>query len=258
MCILFRDEEYYEAEKVLGRDVNEVFSIKSRAGAALESEAGKTILQASKKFISETELQEIKETASRSGRTLESQDLSKPLVQVLAEQRESKEQLKLERDKIIKQGKNKPLDEDEALFLESIATAEATQHKNEKEIEKNELEAFHRALLKHQTTSVAKMKKNTTLDEDKKEVEYGPKQVSSHGNILGKRQHTVSRPAIARIVRKKRIENSESENDKDQERTDNEILKPASILTEEDQRKGDVLPENHLVGLLSGYESEDN
>ncbi|KAI7840641.1 hypothetical protein COHA_005662 [Chlorella ohadii] len=112
-----REEQYFDREEVLGRDAASVFPTESKKAAAQGAGLAE-LLGANKKFISETELQEIKSTMG-----LRPEDgtiaADKPLAEVLREAKEAKEAAFQEQWKKMKQGKNRPLDEDELDFVDS-------------------------------------------------------------------------------------------------------------------------------------------
>lgn len=252
-----REEEYYEAEKVLGRDVNDVFSIKSRAGAALKSEAAQSILEGAKRFVSESELKEMKASMARSRRHDDSTEPMKPLAQALLEQREAKEQARAEREKLLKQGKNRPLDEDEALFLESIAEAEALQQRTERELERSELEAFHTAMLRQQQREAQKAYEKEKEDGKVATTETEKRKMPEEWlGTSEKRRNLSARPVIARVIRKRgdakehgvRTNDSTNAIVAENDQKSNEVPKHASST--------EVQPEGGLAGLLSEYDSD--
>ena len=66
-------------------------------------------------------------------------------LQVLREAKEAKESAFQDQWKQMKQGKNRPLDEDELTFLDEVAEAEAARQRAAAQEEENELAAFHAA-----------------------------------------------------------------------------------------------------------------
>jgi FAM192A/Fyv6, N-terminal domain len=153
LLYICREEQYYAIDDVLGRDTASVFPNESKK-AALQTDAAQAILQqGNKKFISETELAEIKSITGGKGRVEDgSIAADKPLAQILREQREAKDAQFKEQWKQMKTGKNRPLDEDELDFLDGIAAAENAKRKREAEEEAAELDAFHQALKEQQET----------------------------------------------------------------------------------------------------------
>ena len=137
----------------MGRDTASVFPNESKK-AALQTDAAQAILQKGKqKFISETELAEIKSITGGKGRIEDgSIAADKPLAVILREQREAKDAQFKEQWKQMKTGKNRPLDEDEMEFLDGIAAAENARRQREADEEAAELDAFHKALKEQQET----------------------------------------------------------------------------------------------------------
>lgn len=70
--------------------------------------------------------------------------------QVLREAKEAKETAFQEQWKQMKQGKNRPLDEEEMEFIDSVAEQEAAARRRQREEEAAELAAFHAAQQQHQ------------------------------------------------------------------------------------------------------------
>ncbi|KAL4443281.1 hypothetical protein ABPG75_011018 [Micractinium tetrahymenae] len=139
-----REEQYFDREEVLGRDLTSVFPTEAKK-AAVDNAGLAELLGAGKaKFISETELEEIK---SKRGLSVEDGTLAadKPLAEILREAKEAKEAAFQDQWKKMKQGKNRPLDEDEMEFVDSIAQAEAAARRRQREEEEAELAAFHAA-----------------------------------------------------------------------------------------------------------------
>ncbi|KAL4423399.1 hypothetical protein ABPG77_009977 [Micractinium sp. CCAP 211/92] len=139
-----REEQYFEREEVLGRDAASVFPTEAKK-AAVDNAGLAELLGAGKaKFISETELEEIK---SKRGLSVGDGTLAadKPLAEILREAKEAKEAAFQEQWKTMKQGKNRPLDDDEFEFVDSIAQAEAAARRRQREEEEAELAAFHAA-----------------------------------------------------------------------------------------------------------------
>jgi hypothetical protein len=89
-------------------------------------------------------LQEIKAATGGKGRVEDgSIAADKPLAQVLQDAKDAKEAAFQEGWKQMKVGKNRPLDEDEMGFLDSLAEAEAEQQRQVAREEADELAAYH-------------------------------------------------------------------------------------------------------------------
>jgi len=131
----------------LGRDIKSVFPTESKR-AVLESDAAKAILeQGSKKFITESELAEITAASRRRDGDGDGDGdgaPTKPLAQILLDQRAEKEARFQEQWKQMKIGKNRPLDEDELQFLDSFWKAEAEEVKRRAQEEQVEIEEFQK------------------------------------------------------------------------------------------------------------------
>ncbi|KAK9805664.1 hypothetical protein WJX72_010796 [[Myrmecia] bisecta] len=139
-----REEVLIEREAVLGRDTRTVFPTESVALAKGEAENAKAALGALK-FVSESELEEIR--SQRGGRVEDGAvSVDKPLAQVLLEAKEAKEAAFQEQWRKMKQGKNRPLDEDELEFLETLEAHQRTHEQAQKEDELRELDAYQVAV----------------------------------------------------------------------------------------------------------------
>ena len=112
------EEELFDAEKELGRDVKSVFKM-------LDDDGGK---EKSNKFVTAEELERLRK--ERGGKEEESEkEPVKSLWQILQEQRDVKEEKFQEGWKTMKEGKNRPLEEDEIEFLDEV---EEQKRENEK------------------------------------------------------------------------------------------------------------------------------
>ncbi|GAB4818646.1 hypothetical protein N2152v2_005692 [Parachlorella kessleri] len=144
-----REEQYFDREEVLGRDATSVFPTEAKKAATLDPEALKAAIGGDRKFISASEVRsQLEEIKARRGLTVEDGTLapSKPLAEVLREAKEAKEQAFQDMWKQMKQGKNRPLDEDELEFLDSVADAAAEQERAVRQQEEEALAAFQEAL----------------------------------------------------------------------------------------------------------------
>lgn len=136
--MLYREEQVFDREEVLGRDACSVFPTESKRMVSMDPEKVKEVLGKDRKFISETELEEIHAARGTRGDVV----AQKPLAEILKEQRDAKDAAFQEQWKQMKTGKNRPLEEDELHFLDSLAQAEQQRWKVEIEQEKAELESF--------------------------------------------------------------------------------------------------------------------
>ncbi|MEW5318598.1 MAG: hypothetical protein WDW38_009810 [Sanguina aurantia] len=151
-----REERYFDREEVLGRDVTSVFSKPAPRKAAVhdsdgaggpsstplaDAEALKQSLGA-RRFISETELDEVR--ASRGKGSVEDGAVAvdKPLVEVLREAKAAKEADFASKWKTMKTGKNRPLDPEELDFLDGMLQQERDRDRQWSQQQKEELYAF--------------------------------------------------------------------------------------------------------------------
>ena len=137
-------EATYDVEKELGRDVSSVFGGASGSG----------------RFVTASELERLRE--EREGRGDEEaaeNNNNKPLWEVLREQKEKKEREFGEGWKTMKEGKNRPLEEDEAAFLDEV---EEQKREGEKRKRKEEEELAKQFKLEKQ--EAVKMKNEKAKD----------------------------------------------------------------------------------------------
>ncbi len=138
-------ERRFDRERVLGRDAASVFPTLAQAEADKVAGAAQAVI-GSMNFVTETELEEIKE---RRGGTLRVEDgtaeASKPLWAVLQEAKEAKEEAFARGWKTIKQGQNKPLDEEEIEFLDEVEDAAREDERRRIERERDDVETFRLA-----------------------------------------------------------------------------------------------------------------
>ncbi|GMH33042.1 hypothetical protein BSKO_00876 [Bryopsis sp. KO-2023] len=139
------EEEEPEDEGPVGRDAASVFPNEARAQQEAQTEQ---LLEAvgAGRFISETELEEIR-TQGLSAKTETGQILpERPLAEVLAENKRKKEEEFQDQWKQMKQGKNRPLDADEFEFIDTLHQNEVDRSRRMEEEEKTELDAFKAAV----------------------------------------------------------------------------------------------------------------
>jgi hypothetical protein len=97
----------------------------------------------SKKFITETELEQIKQQRGEAADD-ESAGSMKPLAEILRENKARKDEEFKNVWKSMKTGKNRPLDEDELDHLNKLAQGEASKEMERRREEELELEEFRR------------------------------------------------------------------------------------------------------------------
>lgn len=129
------EERTFDREKVLGRDTASVFP--STTGGET-SESARAAVQ--RKFITESELMTMRESERGGGDG--GRETGKPLYQILAEREEHKEQEFQEKWASMKVGKNRPLDADEAEFLDEVENERRAAELKRKREENDELEKF--------------------------------------------------------------------------------------------------------------------
>jgi len=136
-------EQTYDREKIFGRDASSVFPSLGGGGGG-EGEEKKD--DARSKFVTESELQEMRDRGESTGGGGETNpDAGKPLYQILAEQKERKQQDFDEQWASMKVGKNRPLDAEEVEFLDELENERKAAEKKRQREESEELEAFKRA-----------------------------------------------------------------------------------------------------------------
>jgi hypothetical protein len=128
--------------KNASRDIKDVFpSHSKRVLLQVATEQG-ALPKEAKRFVSETEASRALQSTQISTENLP----SKPLADILREQREQK-QAEFEANwKLVKQGQNTPLDEDEAAFLDQLLDSQVQQEQNIKSEVAKELQAFRKAV----------------------------------------------------------------------------------------------------------------
>jgi len=260
-------------EDVLGRDTASVFPTESKK-AALQTDAAQAILQQGKqKFISETDLAEIKSITGGRGRVEDgSIAADKPLAEILREQREAKDAQFKEQWKQMKTGKNRPLDEDELDFLDGVAAAENAKRKKEAEEEAAELDAFHQALKEQQERKAkadaeAAEAAETAVAKDKESNQLG-----AGMNLIGGKEKrpaasakaAAKKPKITALVRPKRnvAVDTTSTQDGGVTQGNEDQAKKQKVDNEEDTETGKIEKADEegqgLAGLLGDYGSDSD
>jgi len=142
MIRIERQEQVFERETVLGRDTESVFPTELHQDAVLDAEKMKEAL-GSVKFVTETEVEEIKlKEKDGNGEEIAS---AKPLAQILTEKKQLKDDEFQEQWKLMKQGKNRPLDADELDFLDSVEAKKRKAEDSRRVEEETELLEFQLA-----------------------------------------------------------------------------------------------------------------
>mmetsp|Transcript_35339 Transcript_35339/g.67580 ORF Transcript_35339/g.67580 Transcript_35339/m.67580 type:complete len:255 (+) Transcript_35339:254-1018(+) len=153
---LAAEDKLYDRELLLGRDARSVFpteTVSSEGGQGSASGAGMFESMGAVKFITESQLQEIK---SKRGERVDDGTVSadKSLSEVLAENKAAKEEAFQEIWRSMKVGKNRPLDEDEAGFYDEMAKKRWFEERETKQADEDQLAAFKVARLEQVAAAV--------------------------------------------------------------------------------------------------------
>ena len=145
MVRIEQPERVYDREKILGRDAASVFPSMAQEEAEKVVSATQAIV-GSMNFVTETELMEIK---AKRGGALRPEDgtmeADKTLWAVLQEAKDAKQEAFEEGWKTMKQGVYKPLDDEEAEFIDEVETRKRSEERRAEEREKSEVDAFKAA-----------------------------------------------------------------------------------------------------------------
>ncbi|KAL3160520.1 hypothetical protein ABBQ32_010824 [Trebouxia sp. C0010 RCD-2024] len=137
-----RQEQVFEREQVFGRDASSVFPTEGQKAAAEAAEVLKSKLGANR-FISESEIQELQKEY---GKNTEGSEATKPLAHILLEAKQAKDEAFQNQWKQMKQGKNRPLDEEEVQFVDALEAARREKEQAERKQELDALEAYQLAV----------------------------------------------------------------------------------------------------------------
>ena len=131
------DEELFDVEKELGRDVTSVFG---KSSFEEEEGEGKKAMNMSGGVRDRERVGTVEKRKSRKGGDEMNDDKNeqpaKPLWQILQEQKDLKEEKFQEGWKTMKEGKNRPLEEDEIEFLDEVEAQKRANEKRRREEEK--------------------------------------------------------------------------------------------------------------------------
>jgi len=261
MVRIEREEELYDRDEVLGRDATSVFpsQAKSQAtgGGGVDADAIRDML-GGRKFVTESELATIKAQRGESADDGTAAPL-KPLAEVLREAKEAKQAAFDDKWKQMKTGKNRPLDDEEMQFLESLAQQESAAYRAQKEHEKAELEEFRRAMAeaaakKEAEAAAAEAKPSTSAKPEPKKAMPAIKSVikpvikavkkDTVSSIPGSVQHNAS-IATAEVSKGREAPDS----------SDQPAAKKAKAAGTDDAGSEG---EGGLAGLLGGYGSDSD
>ena len=232
------EEELFDAEKELGRDVKSVFKM-------LDDDGGK---EKSNKFVTAEELERLRK--ERGGKEEESEkEPVKPLWQILQEQRDVKEEKFQEGWKTMKEGKNRPLEEDEIEFLDEV---EEQKRENEKRKREEEKELSKQFKLAKARSHALNSKTATAMEEseEKKKRETGGRDDGvgvddDDGDFAAKKAKNTNnaKKKLLKVAKKKTTNPQPVRAEKEVENNKNN--KPSLGL----------LGDKSSLGLLGGYSS---
>ncbi|CAG9466311.1 unnamed protein product [Pedinophyceae sp. YPF-701] len=126
MVRLEKEEEKYDVDDVLGRDIKSVFPSlekkeKDKLQMPMMPQDKVRELLGSSKFVTETELKEARKAAGKSEDDVGPSEPYRPLAQILQEQKDAKKRAAEERWTEMKRGKNRPLEEEDYEFFDKLA-----------------------------------------------------------------------------------------------------------------------------------------
>ena len=133
----------------MGRDTESVFPTEMQP-KGLSTDDVKEALGGSLKFVTEKQVEEIK-SKEKGGHGDAGAYSSKPLAQILSERKQQKDDEFQEKMKLLKQGKNRPLDADEIEFLEEVEAKKRKIEDVRRVQEETELLEFQLAREQRQT-----------------------------------------------------------------------------------------------------------
>ncbi|CAD7698011.1 unnamed protein product [Ostreobium quekettii] len=246
MVRIEREEEHYDREQVLGRDTSSVFPTEAKEKEKEEVEALKEAVGASR-FISETELEDLRKSGGADRPEVGTLAPDKPLSEILREQKEKKEEEFQDKWRRMKQGKNRPLDADEYTFVKALYEKE-DQHTKQWEKDKEEdLSLFREAV---------KASRSAQVDGTEEKQQDPLTRVSIHKpeRSQTKRKGLPGLP-VKRVIKPKE--------QPDQSKNDEQATKRPRVQVEESitMTGGDGQPAkdiNALGGLLGDYNSSSD
>jgi len=148
-----REERVFDRERMLGRDATSVFP--SLAEESKDANVAEGVAVKSK-FVTESELQELRQRGIDDAARDANNASRKPLYQVLAEAKERKNLEFEEHWTEMKIGKNRPLDAEEFEFLSRVEDEKRAIELKRKREEMSEIEAFRK--IQQQQVEVAEVK----------------------------------------------------------------------------------------------------
>jgi hypothetical protein len=135
-------ERRYDVERHLGRDASSVFPAHAQAEASKVAGAAQAVM-GTMNFVTESELEEIKLARGGALRVEDgTREASKPLWAVLQEAKDAKDEQIAAGWKTMKQGQNKPLDEEEVEFLDEMQETQRDTERKRVERERDDVTLF--------------------------------------------------------------------------------------------------------------------
>ena len=191
------EEELFDVEKELGRDVKSVFKILDDGGKEKSTNT---------KFVTAEELERLRKERGGKEEDLEKEPV-KPLWQILQEQRDVKEEKFQEGWKTMKEGKNRPLEEDEIEFLDEVEEQKRENEKRKREEEKELSKQFKLAKARSHTLN-SKTATAAEESEEKKKRESGGRDdgvgVDDDGDFAAKKaKNTNAKKKLLKVAKKK-------------------------------------------------------
>ena len=228
------DEELFDVEKELGRDVNAVFGKK----------VGGVIGGTESKFVTAEELERLRKERGGGEDAEVNAEPVKPLWQILQEQRDLKEEKFQEGWRTMKEGKNRPLEEDEIEFLDEVEEQKRENEKRKREEEKELSKQFKLARAKNNGKNLAagmnkneEKKKRDSTGNDGRDDGVGVDGDKDDGDFAAKKASANAKKKLLKVAKKKTT-----------------LAPPTEALAEKDEKK---VVENNAssLGLLGGYSS---
>lgn len=223
---------------------------------SMDPEKAKLLLGAGdRKFISQSELEEIQ--AARGKGDSNDDDGSglpqRPLAEILKERKEAKDADHQEKWKQMKVGKNRPLEEDELDFLDSLAEVEVKRKQEEKRQEEAELEAFRQMKQIAQEKNIAEIGPSLPPDGsgDDNGVGGAASQRNNAQTITTKQQQSNAPLLLHQQQPKRPLVIVQAKASSKKKKTDTNTAAPVDNSKQEEQLQG-------LTGLLGSYGSDSD
>ena len=256
------DERLVDREVVMGRDTASVFPTESRAAGASSKTAAAAEFGA--RFVTAAALREEKEQNEENDAPM------LPLSEVLQQARERKEAEFEERWRAMKQGKNRPLDEEEAAFYDEMRAAEEARQGEVKRQEEEDMRGFHAARASVDADSIAIAAAEEAGRRAAAEAVFG--RADDGGNDARSGQDDAamppssSAPAVRVIKRKRKTQPDSADNERnegDAHTSSRHRSEPETKDKDDDEEDRSERPESAGEGcaalaLLAAYEDDDD